>query len=96
MRLPDSAFSSHHALFHPLQLPFLDIISLQHGLKVFDTLGGPAAIEAHVDSLGRYLAAQAARLRHSNGAPLLQIYGAHGRADRCAGRCWAGGAWRRG
>lgn len=25
------------------------------GLRVFDTLGGPAAIEAHVNALGRFL-----------------------------------------
>lgn len=78
-------------------LPFLDIIGLRHGLRVFDTLGGPAAIEEHTAALGRYLYEQAARLRHSNGAPLLQIYGNHARPDRCGGRvgpAWGGGAAR--
>ncbi|KAL4457811.1 hypothetical protein ABPG75_012676 [Micractinium tetrahymenae] len=63
-------------------LPFLDIISLQHGLRVFDMLGGVAAIQGHVDSLGRYLYEQASQLGHSNGAPLLEIYGNHARPDR--------------
>lgn len=31
------------------------------GLRVFDTLGGPAAIEAHVEALGRYLYEQASQ-----------------------------------
>ena len=58
-------------------------------MRVFDTLGGPAAIEAHTAALGRYLYEQAARLRHSNGAPLLEIYGNHARPDRCGARVWA-------
>ncbi|KAL4443065.1 hypothetical protein ABPG77_008556 [Micractinium sp. CCAP 211/92] len=63
-------------------LPFLDIISLRHGLQVFEMLGGVGAIQRHVDSLGQYLYEQASQLLHSNGAPLLEIYGDHGRTDR--------------
>lgn len=49
---------------------------------MFRSLGGLQAIERHVSSLGHYLYEQAAALRHSNGAPLLEVYGKHGRPDR--------------
>jgi molybdenum cofactor sulfurtransferase len=36
-------------------LPFIEILALKYGLQVFDTLGGLAAIEAHVEAVGRFL-----------------------------------------
>lgn len=76
-----SLLSAGPERFEDGTLPFLDIISLRHGLRVFDALGGVTAIQRHVDSLGQYLYEQASQLHHSNGAPLLEIYGSHGRPN---------------
>ncbi|KAI7838435.1 hypothetical protein COHA_007698 [Chlorella ohadii] len=76
-----SLLSTGPERFEDGTLPFIEIMALKYGLRVFDTLGGPAAIEAHVESVGRYLYEQASQLRHSNGTPLLEIYGNHARPD---------------
>ena len=60
---------------------FLDIIALRHGFDMFSRLGGITAIAAHVDSLTPYLYQQLSGLKHSNGRPMLEIFGKHGRED---------------
>jgi hypothetical protein len=56
---------------------FLDIIALKHGFAMFDRLGGITAIQSHVASLTEYLYGQLSALKHSNGRPMLEIFGKH-------------------
>jgi molybdenum cofactor sulfurtransferase len=57
---------------------FLDIICLQHGFDFLQKeLGGVAAVHKHVHALTRHMYERLAALKHSNGAPLLTIFGAH-------------------
>lgn len=58
-------------------LSFLDIAALQHGLNVTESLGGMAAVEAHVDCITDWLAPRLAGLKHSNGNNMLKIFGKH-------------------
>lgn len=61
-------------------MPFLDIIQLKHGFGLLNGhLGGMKAISAHVEALREWTWEQLSALRHANGAPLLRIFGAHGR-----------------
>lgn len=57
--------------------PFLDIINLKHGFAVLQRLGGMKAIEAHVTALRDWTWRQLSALRHSDGSPLLRVFGAH-------------------
>jgi molybdenum cofactor sulfurtransferase len=50
---------------------------LRAGFGMFDRLGGISAIQAHVASLSEYLYKGLAGLKHSNGAPIVQIFGKH-------------------
>lgn len=54
------------------------------GLDVYAKLGGVGAIQAHTTALGEWLSRQAAALAHSNGAPLLKLYGRHNASNRRA------------
>ncbi|GAB4818580.1 hypothetical protein N2152v2_005626 [Parachlorella kessleri] len=65
-------------------LPFLDIIALSHGRKVYKQLGGVEAVQAHVAAVVEYLFDELAKLRHSNGAPLVRVFGKHAHANRQA------------
>eukprot|EP00892_Ulva_mutabilis_P009776 jgi/Ulvmu1/7170/UM034_0078.1 len=56
---------------------FLDIIALEHMFAFTEGLGGVNAIQAHVHALTRHLFTRLDGLRHSNGAPLVQIFGKH-------------------
>lgn len=56
---------------------FLDIISLKHGFGMIDKLGGIRAIQSHVAAMTEYLYNRLSNLRHSNGKPMLQIFGKH-------------------
>jgi selenocysteine lyase/cysteine desulfurase len=60
---------------------FLDIIALKHGFQMFERLGGIKAIQAHVGSLTRYLYSELASLKHTNGRPMLEIFGKHAQPD---------------
>ena len=60
---------------------FLDIIALKHGFQMFERLGGIEAIQSHVGSLTQYLYKELSALKHSNGRPMLEIFGKHGRQD---------------
>jgi hypothetical protein len=44
---------------------------------MFDKLGGIGAVQAHVASLTGYMFRALSALRHSNGAPMLKIFGKH-------------------
>jgi molybdenum cofactor sulfurtransferase len=52
-------------------------ISLQHGFGMIDRLGGIKAIQSHVATMTEYLYERMANLRHSNGRPMLQVFGKH-------------------
>lgn len=52
-------------------------LSLQHGFAMIDRLGGIEAIQSHVATLTEYLYDRMSNLRHSNGAPMVQIFGKH-------------------
>lgn len=56
---------------------FLDIIALKHGFKMIEHLGGIYKIQAHVESLRSWLYEKLISLRHSNGGPLVRIFGKH-------------------
>lgn len=58
-------------------VPFLDIAALKHVFAFTDGLGGVPAIQAHVHALTRHLFRRLDGMRHTNGAPLLQIFGKH-------------------
>ncbi|KAL4427707.1 hypothetical protein ABPG75_001796 [Micractinium tetrahymenae] len=58
-------------------LAFLSIMGLQQGLDMFASLGGAAAIERHTSALRAWMFEQLSALVHSNGAPLLRIFGRH-------------------
>uniref|UniRef100_A0A383VTC1 Aminotransferase class V domain-containing protein n=1 Tax=Tetradesmus obliquus TaxID=3088 RepID=A0A383VTC1_TETOB len=58
-------------------LSFLSIASLKHGFAQLEALGGMEAIAAHVESLRSWMHRQLTGLRHSNGAPLVQLFGRH-------------------
>lgn len=49
----------------------------QHGFGMIERLGGIKSIQSHVASLTEYLYDRMANLRHSNGKPMLQIFGKH-------------------
>lgn len=44
---------------------------------MIERLGGIRAIQSHVASMTEYLYERLANLRHSNGQPMLQIFGKH-------------------
>jgi hypothetical protein len=50
---------------------------LQHGFGMIEKLGGIRAIQSHVATLTEYLYERMANLRHSNGKPMLQVFGKH-------------------
>ncbi|KAL6774590.1 hypothetical protein ACKKBG_A25570 [Auxenochlorella protothecoides x Auxenochlorella symbiontica] len=80
--LATSALDWHHRRLPPASLedgtlPFLDIVALQYGLDAFERLGGIHAIKRHVGTLAAHLYDRVRGLRHSNGAPLLRVFGKH-------------------
>jgi hypothetical protein len=50
---------------------------LQHGFGMIEKLGGIRNIQSHVATLTEYLFGRMSNLRHSNGKPMLQIFGKH-------------------
>mmetsp|Transcript_19003 Transcript_19003/g.53201 ORF Transcript_19003/g.53201 Transcript_19003/m.53201 type:complete len:843 (+) Transcript_19003:23-2551(+) len=61
---------------------FLDIISLRHGFDFLDKLGGVSQVQAHTEALRSWTYDALSSLRHSNGAPMVEIYGMHAHPDR--------------
>ncbi|KAF5842717.1 pyridoxal phosphate-dependent transferase [Dunaliella salina] len=60
---------------------FLDIISLRHGFDFLDKLGGVSQVQAHTEALRSWTYDALSSLRHSNGAPIVEIYGMHAHPD---------------
>lgn len=58
-------------------LPFLEIASLRAGFDAMNRLGGIDAVSEYVTCLGHYLSSSLQGLRHSNGRPLVHLYGKH-------------------
>jgi len=56
---------------------FLDIILLNHGFNMIDRLGGMKRIQAHVACLTEWLYGKLSSLKHSNGKPIVRIFGKH-------------------
>jgi molybdenum cofactor sulfurtransferase len=57
-------------------LHFLGITAAIHGFKILDQLGMDE-VQAHVYSLTRLLYNRLSELKHSNGQPVVRIYGKH-------------------
>jgi len=58
-------------------LGFLNIAALKHGFNMLQQLGGMKAVEGHVEALRCWTFDQLVGLKHSNGSPLLTLFGAH-------------------
>eukprot|EP00775_Hariotina_reticulata_P009006 gene9006-9179_t len=56
---------------------FLGIPMLQFGFKQLHELGGIKAVEAHTSSLQAWTYAALLRLKHSNGQPMVRLFGRH-------------------
>lgn len=67
-------------------LPFLDIMALRHGMDAMARLGGIDAVEAHVTCLAGHLSRGLSALRHSDGSPMVRLFGHHGVASFANGR----------
>lgn len=72
---------------------------------MIEKLGGIRSIQAHVATLTEYLYERMANLRHSNGKPMLQIFGKHHLANSrqvrgccicidCEWYCMGSGWWQ--
>ena len=77
-----SAFQWHvrhigNARWEDGTLPFLNVMALKYGLEAMEELGGIEAIHDHVMCVGDHLAFQLASLEHSNGQPMLRLFGRH-------------------
>ncbi|XP_015212667.2 molybdenum cofactor sulfurase isoform X1 [Lepisosteus oculatus] len=56
-------------------ISFLDVIALNHGFEVLETLtGGMSFIKLHTFGLARYTYMILSSLQHANGSPVAQIY----------------------
>ncbi|KAG1671558.1 hypothetical protein FOA52_011280 [Chlamydomonas sp. UWO 241] len=60
---------------------FLDILSLRHGIDSLNKLGGMTRINAHTGALARWAYQRLSSIKHSNGTPVLEIYGKHTSPD---------------
>lgn len=58
-------------------LPFLDIVSLKPGFDAMEYLGGIDSVEKYVTCLGTQMSTTLKSLKHSNGSPMLRLYGKH-------------------
>lgn len=58
-------------------LPFLDIANLKPGFDTMEYLGGIDSVQRYVTCLGQYMSDKLKSLRHSNGNPMLLLYGKH-------------------
>lgn len=62
----------------PATRPLIHLRSLlATGLEALETLGGISAVQDHVDAVGQYLYEELARLKHSNGEPVVRVFGKH-------------------
>jgi len=58
-------------------LPFLDIVALKPGFDAMEYLGGIDNVEKYVTCLGTHMSKTFKSLKHSNGSPMLRLYGRH-------------------
>eukprot|EP00890_Picochlorum_soloecismus_P005965 jgi/Picsp_1/636/NSC_00632-R1_molybdenum cofactor sulfurase len=58
-------------------LPFLDIAALEPGFEAMERLGGIETVQEYVSALGAYMSLKLRALQHSNGKPLLRLFGKH-------------------
>lgn len=56
-------------------VPYLDILALRSGLEAIHSLGGIDRVHDHTKSLGQYLYLQLSSLKHSNGMPIVRVFG---------------------
>jgi len=61
---------------------FLDIIALKHGFAMIQKLGGINKIQQHVGALTEWTYERLSNLRHTNGQPMLAIFGKHNHPNR--------------
>lgn len=69
-------------------LPFLEIISLKAGFEAMEMLGGIEAVHDHVALLTKYLSQELRSLVHSNGQPMVRLFGHHYDNDRIDNNEW--------
>jgi molybdenum cofactor sulfurtransferase len=62
-------------------LPFLDIAALEPGFEAMERLGGIETVQEYVSALGAYMSLRLKSLQHSNGKPLLKLFGKHYECD---------------
>lgn len=86
------ALATSHDNFHVLKcrpterledgtVAFLDIISLKHGFETLRRYGGVTEIQKHVHTLNEWLYHRLSSLKHSNGQPLVKIFGKHDQSN---------------
>ncbi|WIA16844.1 hypothetical protein OEZ85_013779 [Tetradesmus obliquus] len=63
----------------------LNIACLKHGFSQLAALGGMQAVSAHVESLRQWTYSQLLQLCHSNGQPLVRLFGRHAEGPRQQG-----------
>lgn len=56
---------------------FLDIAALPHGFGMISQLGGIRAVQSHVEALRAWTHDSMITLRHSNGQPMVALFGKH-------------------
>lgn len=66
-----------HSKWEDGTLPFMEIASMETGFEAIEYLGGIDAIAEHVDCVGKFLSAKLQSLKHSNGRPMILLYGNH-------------------
>lgn len=59
---------------------YLGAAALRLAYQQWDARGGMQAVERHTQALAAWLRGELLALRHSNGAPLIQLYGRHAAA----------------
>jgi hypothetical protein len=52
------------------------------GLRVYEQLGGIEAVQKHVAAVGEYLFDELSKLQHSNGNPVVRVFGKHSLPNR--------------
>ncbi|RUS71141.1 hypothetical protein EGW08_021094 [Elysia chlorotica] len=69
-------WKSLHDRFEDGTVPFLNIISLKHGMDAMQKLAGNMQVVCdHVFAVARYFYQHLSKLQHGNGQPLAEIYG---------------------
>lgn len=74
-----------HERFEDGTLPFISIVELLQGFRTLERLipgGTMERISKHVHGLARYCAEEMMKLKHGNGAPLIELYNSVGYEDR--------------